>query len=96
MIELIILPVHIGIAIVSVLVATLSMKDTFLGSKNAARAKLQAAWIGTGTTIVSGTLLAVIANVSFGKMCVSMLVFLAAISLSQIYFSLSFGRQTNS
>lgn len=96
MIEAIILFVHISIAIASVLIATLSMKDTLSKSKENAKAKLHTAWIGTVITVLSGTSLAVIANVSFGKMCVSMLVFLAAISLSQIYFSLSFSRQTNS
>lgn len=95
MIETIALFIHISVAVASILIAALSMKDTLLKSKENAKAKLHTAWIGTGVTILSGTSLAIIANIPFGKICVSMLVFLAAISISQLYFSLSFSRQTN-
>lgn len=89
MITTIILGVHIAIAITSLVLAVISCRATFRKNMPRANKNLRSGWIGTLLTVASGVVLAVVSQISFGRLCVSLFIFLVVIAMAQTYYSLT-------
>lgn len=82
---MLVLFVHISLAVVSLMYAGGVINASRKQKLDQALTRTKAMWYGTLSTVVSGILLTIISGSSIGRLCSSLFMFLAIVSLAHAY-----------